>query len=94
MFARHIRQARLLDMAVSHVSHASCDIIPPLFDLQLVKMTNTLMTSHGYQIHVNAETGVIRQYVPCWILRQAITSSCPLWFSDIYQNYYTATVQD
>jgi len=68
MFARHIRQARLLDMTVSQ---APRDIIPPLFDPQLVRMTDSLMTLHGYQIHVDDETGAMRHYAQVWVLRLA-----------------------
>ena len=67
MFGRHIRQARLLDMTVPR---ASRDIIPPLFDPQLVRMMDSLMTLHGYQIHVDAETGAIRHCAQVWVLRQ------------------------
>lgn len=64
-FGRHIRQARLLDMTILTTSR---DILPPLFDPQLVKMTNGQMTLHGYQIH--AETGTAVHYAQCWALRQ------------------------
>jgi len=68
MFARHIRQARLLDMTVPQAPH---DIIPPLFDPQIVKMTDSLMTLHGYQIHADAETGAVQHHAQVWVLRLA-----------------------
>ena len=68
MFARHFRQARLLN---GTVPQAPRDIIPPLFDPQLVKMTDSLMTLHGHQIHIDAETGAIRHYAQVWVLRPA-----------------------
>jgi hypothetical protein len=40
----------------------------PLFDPQLVRMTNTQMTLHGYQIR--AETGAAVHYAQSWVLRQ------------------------
>ena len=68
-FGRHIRQARLLDTTVPQ---APRDIIAPLFDPQLVKMTDGLMTLHGYQIHGDAKTGTILHYVQVWVLRLAM----------------------
>jgi hypothetical protein len=38
------------------------DIISPLFEPQIVKMTDSQMTLQGYQIHIDAETGAIRHY--------------------------------
>lgn len=40
----------------------------PLFDPQLVPMTSSQMTLHGYQIHAEAGTAV--HYAQCWALRQ------------------------
>ena len=65
-FGRPIRRARLLDMTISQ---APRDIIPPLFDPQLVRMLDNQMVLHGYQIHVDMETGVINHYVQVWMLR-------------------------
>jgi hypothetical protein len=48
------------------------DLIPPLFEPQIVKMTDNQITLHGYQIHVDTETGAIRHYAQSWVLR-AIT---------------------
>lgn len=64
-FGRNVRQARLLDMTIPT---APRDLLAPLFDPQLVRMTNTQMTLHGYQIH--AETGSAVHYAQCWVLRQ------------------------
>lgn len=63
---RYIRQARLLDMTIPTMPR---DLIPPLFEPQIVKMTDNQMTLHGYQIHVDAETGSIRHYAQSWVLR-------------------------
>jgi len=68
MFGRFIRQARLLDVTPPK---APPDIIPPLFEPQLVKMTDSLMTLHGYQIYVDPETGAIQHYAQDWVLRIA-----------------------
>jgi hypothetical protein len=46
------------------------DLLGPLFDPQLVRMTNSQMTLHGYQIHAEAGTAV--HYVQCWALRQVV----------------------
>jgi hypothetical protein len=54
-----IRQARLLDTTIPSTPR---DLIPPVFEPQIVKMTDNQMTLHGYQIHVDAETGAIRHY--------------------------------
>jgi hypothetical protein len=64
-FGRNVRQARLLDMKIPT---APRDLLAPLFDPQLVRMTNTQMTLHGYQI--NAEGGAAVHYAQSWVLRQ------------------------
>jgi hypothetical protein len=66
---RYLRQVRLLDMTIPGTPR---DLIPPLFEPQIVKMTENQMTLHGYQINVDAETGAIRHYAQSWVLR-AIT---------------------
>jgi hypothetical protein len=66
VFARHIRQARLLDMTIPTTPR---DIIPPLFDPQLVRMLDNQMVLHGYQIHVDIETGAAKHYAQVWVLR-------------------------
>jgi len=67
---RAVRQARLLDMTIPK---APRDLLAPLFDPQLVRMTNAQMTLHGYQI--NAEDGTAVHYAQCWVLRQVKTTS-------------------
>jgi len=62
-----VRQARLFDMSIPQ---APRDLLAPLFDPQLVHMTNTQMTLHGYQIH--AEPGTAVHYAQCWALRQVV----------------------
>jgi hypothetical protein len=64
-FGRAVRQARLLDMTIPQ---APRDLLAPLFDPQLVRMTNTQMTLLGYQNHAEAGTGV--HYAQGWVLRQ------------------------
>jgi hypothetical protein len=64
-FGRHIRQARLKRPPLE----GDNDIIPPLFDPVLVKMDDTRMTLHGYQIHY--EAGVTVHYAQYWVLRAA-----------------------
>jgi hypothetical protein len=65
-FTHHARQARLLDMDFSEVLR---DVIPPLFDPQLVRMLDNQMVLHGYQIHVDMQTGAVRHYAQVWVLR-------------------------
>jgi hypothetical protein len=68
VFARHARQARLLCMDASQEQR---DVIPPLFDPQLVRMLDSQIVLHGYQIHVDAQTGASRHYAQVWALRPA-----------------------
>jgi hypothetical protein len=63
---RFIRQARLLDMTIPTTPR---DIIPPLYDPQIVSMKDNQMMLHGYQIHVSAKTEAIRHYAQSWLLR-------------------------
>ncbi len=63
---RFIRQARFLEMTSPTTLR---DIIPPLFDPQIVTMMDHQITVHGYQIHIDAETGAMRHYVRSWVLR-------------------------
>jgi hypothetical protein len=67
---RVILQARFLEMASPTTLR---DIIPPLFEPQIVTMKDKQMTVHGYQIHVDAETGAIRHHMRSWVLR-AVTA--------------------
>jgi hypothetical protein len=64
-FGRAVRQARLLDMTIPTTPR---DLLAPLFDPQLARMTSSQMTLHGYQIH--AEAGAAVHYAQCWALRQ------------------------
>ena len=68
MFGRHIRQAWLLDETVLP---ARPDIVSPLFDPQPVRMTDSQMTLHGDQIHVDAETGPAIHFAQTRVLRPA-----------------------
>ncbi len=68
-FGRNVRQTRLLDATVPQTPR---DIIPPLFDPQLVKMTDGQMTLHGYQIHADAATGAVLHFAQVWVLRLAM----------------------
>jgi hypothetical protein len=70
-FGRFIRQARLLDMAIPTTPR---DIIPPLFDPQLVRMTDNQMTLQGYQIHADSKTGAALQFLQCWVVRSMTIS--------------------
>jgi hypothetical protein len=45
------------------------DIIPPLFEPQIVTMKDNQMTVHGYQIHVDAESGAVMHCAQVWALR-------------------------
>jgi hypothetical protein len=63
-FHHSVRQARLLDMSGSAIR---TDMVPPLLDPVLVKMTEKQMTLQGYQLH--AENGALVHYVQCWELR-------------------------
>jgi hypothetical protein len=58
------RQARLLDTS-AHPAHV--DLVAPLFDPVLVKMTEKQMTLQGYQVH--AESGAAVHYAQFWELR-------------------------
>jgi hypothetical protein len=69
-FGRVICQARFLEMTSPTTLR---DIVPPLFEPQIVTMKDNQMTVHGYQIHVDTETGAIRHHVRSWVLR-AVTA--------------------
>lgn len=64
-FHRSIPQARLLDASITR---EPIDIIPPLFDPELVQMTDEQMRLQGYQIHVDAGCGVIHHFTQVWVL--------------------------
>lgn len=63
-FNRVVRRARLLTTDHS----VQVDIIPPLFDPQLIKMTRGQMILHGHQIHTWQEKAV--HYSQVWVLRE------------------------
>ena len=62
-FNRSIRRARLLTTEHS----AQVDILPPLFEPVLVKMTGHQLTLHGYQVHL--WQGAAVHYAQVWVLR-------------------------
>lgn len=66
------RQARLLSVDGPHKPR---DVIPSLVAPQLVTITGDRMILRGYQIHINPETGVVRQYHQGWILHLSQTNS-------------------
>lgn len=71
-FRRPVRQARLTDPA-----HGSPrDLLPPLFEPQLVKMTDTRMTLEGIEIKV--VEGNPRYYRQSWLLRGAASEPPPI----------------
>lgn len=66
-FGRTVRRARLLTTDHS----VQTDILPPLFDPMLVKMTGQRMTLHGYQIH-NWQ-GKAVHYAQVWLVKPTQT---------------------
>ena len=62
-FNRTVRRARLL--TTDH--NVQVDILPPLFEPMLVKMTGQRMTLHGYQIH--NWRGKAVHYAQVWLLK-------------------------
>ena len=65
VFKRAIRCARLLT-----VDHSiKVDILPPLFEPVLVKVTGRQITLHGYQIHTWQGKAV--HYAQVWVLQPA-----------------------
>ena len=65
VFKRAIRCARLL--TVDH--SVKVDILPPLFEPVLIKVTGWQITLHGYQIHTWQGKAV--HYVQVWVLQPA-----------------------
>ena len=51
------------------IQHALRDIIPPLFDPQLIRAINNQMVLPGSQIHADMETGAVKHYAQVWVLR-------------------------
>jgi hypothetical protein len=51
------------------IPSASRNLVPALFEPQVVKMKDHQMTLHGYQIHIHAETGATRHHLQSSVLR-------------------------
>ena len=62
-FKRPVRYARLLTS--DHLIPA--DIIPPLFEPDIIKITGSQMTLHGHQI--STRDGVATHYIQAWVVR-------------------------
>ncbi|MGV3653116.1 MAG: hypothetical protein ACO1N5_02750, partial [Noviherbaspirillum sp.] len=62
---RHIRVAKLLDPSAHGTIRT--EVVAPLFDPALIKMTDQQMHLHGYQI--DGESG--RHYAQVWVLQAA-----------------------
>lgn len=65
-FKRPVRYARLLTS--DHLIPA--DIIPPLFEPDIIKMTTTQMTLQGHQI--GTRDGVATHYIQAWVVRMTV----------------------
>ena len=66
VFKRSIRCARL--MTVDH--SVKVDVVPPLFEPVLIKVTTRLITLHGYQIHTWQGKAV--HYAQVWVLQPTV----------------------
>lgn len=64
-FGRPIKRARLLSLAFG----PSYDVLPPLFEPDLLKVSDTRMTLRGFEI--NAEEGQAKQVAQEWLLKPA-----------------------
>jgi hypothetical protein len=62
-FTRPIKRARLLSLTFG----PSYDLLPPLFEPDLLKVTDTRMTLRGFEI--NVEEGQARQVAQEWLLK-------------------------
>lgn len=62
-FKRPVRQARLL--TETHLIPS--DIIPPLFEPDVIKITGSQMTLQGHQI--GTRDGVAVHYMQAWVIR-------------------------
>lgn len=62
-FTRPIKRARLLSVAFG----PAYDLLPPLFEPELLKVTETRMTVRGFEI--NVEDGQGRQVAQEWLLK-------------------------
>jgi hypothetical protein len=66
---RALRMAKLLDPAF-YGSNVRRELLPPLFEPALVKMTDKQMTLHGYVIDASAHaTAGIAHYSQYWVLQ-------------------------
>jgi hypothetical protein len=61
---RALRQARF--RRTDNIQ-AQSDLLPPVFDPVLVKMTDKQMTLHGFVI--NVENGIVTYYSQYWVLQ-------------------------
>lgn len=68
VFKRPVRQARLL--TETHMIPA--DIIPPLFEPDIIKMTTSQLTLQGHQI--STRDGVTTHYIQAWVVRMTAPS--------------------
>lgn len=62
-FTRPIKRARLLSLEFG----PPYDLLPPLFEPDLLKVTDTRMTLRGFEI--NVEEGQARQVAQEWLLK-------------------------
>jgi hypothetical protein len=62
-----IRRARLLD--VSFLSSSLRDLVPPLWEAEVVAMDNNQMLVRGYSFVVDPRSWVERKRKQCWVLR-------------------------
>lgn len=75
MFTRPIRQARLLELTIPQPPR---DVIPSLFDPQLVRMLDNRMLLHGYQIYIDMESGATKHCAQVWVVRPAADEQQPV----------------
>jgi len=68
-FKRPVRYARLLTS--DHLIPA--DVIPPLFEPDIIKLTTMQMTLQGHQI--GTQDGVTAHYLQAWVVRMTAPTS-------------------
>ena len=56
------RQARLLDI------DSASDVIPPLLDPELTTLKANRMVLRGYQVQVDAASGIVQQFQQGWVV--------------------------
>jgi hypothetical protein len=61
------RRARLLD--VSFISSPLRDLVPPLYEAEVVAMDNNQMLVRGYSYVLDPECWVEQRCKQCWVLR-------------------------